>query len=89
MTEIEFNEWVIENNFDAPGYQEKAALENEPHTHDRTVAIMVKHGNFGLEVNGERKNYSPGDHFTLEANIVHREIFEGKGVGYFYAWRTD
>jgi len=88
MTEIEFNEWVIENGFDAPGYIEKKAMHNDPHVHDRTVAIFVKHGTFGLEVDGERKTYQPGDHFTLAANIEHSEFFEGPGVGYFYAWQS-
>lgn len=89
MTEIEFNEWVMENDFDPPGYLEKSAVDNEPHTHDRTISIFVKHGNFGLEVEGERRDYAPGDHFTLQANTVHREIFDKTGVGYFFAWRSD
>ncbi len=89
MTEIEFNEWVIKNGFDAPDYMEKSNVDNEPHTHDRTISVFVKHGNFGLEVDGERRDYSAGDHFTLAANTVHREIFDATGVGYFFAWQSN
>jgi mannose-6-phosphate isomerase-like protein (cupin superfamily) len=70
---VDINEW-----HDAP------EVFYPPHAHGGNTAHVVVSGSLFVTIDGEEKEYKPGDRFNIPAHVIHSARMGGEGCTYIF-----
>ena len=82
MDRAQFEASLAADGFSLRESSMEAGTHNPDHTHPFSARLLVLSGEISVSYDGQTKTCRAGDHFALDANILHSEKVGPKGVSY-------